>query len=87
MLEHKIFHELADTCSDACDISKQFHTRPVSVYDVETINVGFDITQYYIYHREKYQKPILTRVATYWVLAFYQGFVAFAIPCFAYSTT
>jgi hypothetical protein len=30
---------------------------------------------------------MLGRAAFYWLLAFYQGFVAFAIPCFGYSVT
>jgi hypothetical protein len=30
---------------------------------------------------------MLTRAVFYWILAYYQGFVAFAIPCFGYSMT
>jgi magnesium-transporting ATPase (P-type) len=69
------------------DISQHFHAKVVSIYDIEQINTGFDITEYYAYHREAYQKPMIWRAACYWLLAFYQGFVSFAIPAFAYAVT
>jgi len=49
--------------------------------------VGFNVTDYYIFHREHYQKTMMLRAPMWWLMAFYQGFVAFAIPCFGYSVT
>jgi hypothetical protein len=57
----------------------------MNIYELETQNIGFKITEYYTFHREFYQKKMMPRVFTFWFLAAYNGFVAFVVPCFGYG--
>lgn len=47
------FKQLASTQIDNAD-EKEFHKHEQSIYDKETQAVGFNVTDYYIFHREHY---------------------------------
>lgn len=58
----------------------------MNIYELETYRIGFKITEYYDFHREFYQKKMMYRVFTFWLLSAFNGFVAFVVPCFGYGT-
>lgn len=55
-LVEPVFKGISTTEDVPLDISTNFHqhSRRLTIYDIERINVGFDITHYYAFHREKY---------------------------------
>lgn len=84
---HQLKQTIKSTEIDKSAKDLAFHEHILTIYDKETRRVGFKITEYYVFHRDYYQKTMMGRAVTYWVMAFYNGFVAFAIPCFGYSVT